>query len=101
MKKVALTAEEKRELLQAIEELRQEAADIYTEVEVGNILIYVSGYVEIEGYIDDAYFGGTGEKVITSREVSRLEIHAYDENGDEVKLDTEIEKEACKILEAA
>ena len=57
------------------------------EVEIDeNTVAEVSGWYEIDGYCEDDYFNGTGAWVTTYVRVSveACEVHAYDDEGNEV-----------------
>ena len=60
------------------------------EVEIdANTVVEVSGWYEIAGYCEDDYFNGTGAWVTTYVRVSveACEVHAYDDEGEEVPND--------------
>ena len=54
-----------------------------------NTVVEVSGWYEIDGYREDDYFNGTGAWVTTYVRVSveACEVHAYDDEGEEVPND--------------
>lgn len=73
------------------------------EVEAGDVVILVDGGYEIEGYLDNDYYTGTGAYVTTFAAVCIESLQAYNEDGEEVDIDcnlSEIEQYVKDALAA-
>ena len=57
------------------------------ELEMDNVLVYIDGSFEIDGYCEDDYFNGTGAWVTTYVSICIDSIEAYDEDGEKVGID--------------
>lgn len=97
MKTIELTNEQRRKVVDALVDVRDEET-FEIEIEVGDTLtVEASGRIETEGYREDDYFNGTGAWVETYRSAS-VELTAYDDDGDEYRVDTITERAAEKCL---
>lgn len=65
--------------------------DIDTELD-GNMSARVCGWIETESHQEDDYYNGTGDRVTTYASVciSSLELHVYDDDGDEAPCTLEV-----------
>lgn len=66
------------------------------EVELGdNTWANICVNIETESYQEDDYYSGTGAWVTTyaSVAISSLELHAYDDNGDEIPCALEVHED--------
>ena len=63
------------------------------EVELGNnVFAYVCGNIKTDSYQENDYYNGTGAWVTTyaSVVISDLELHAYNDDGDEILCTLEV-----------
>lgn len=103
MKKITLSEAQKNEIMSRLADIHDENGRFDIEIELDEITVKAKGEVELDGYIEDdyhcGYMNGTGAWVETYRSAT-VEITAFDEDG-EVEIDTEIEDEIYKYLNAA
>lgn len=80
------------------EAILEDCCDGYFEIEIElgrNTFAQVCGHVETDSYQEDDYYSGTGAWVTTyaSVAISSLELHAYDDNGDEIPCALEVHED--------
>ena len=60
------------------------------EVEVNNMVVFINGCFEIDGYCERDYNNGTGAWVFTGVAVNIESINAYNKNGEAVDFDCDL-----------
>jgi hypothetical protein len=67
---------------------------ICTEIEVGNNLVEVKGYIRTYGYTEDDYFDGTGYRVTTSADINlSFDVRSFDDDGNEIESQVDIDED--------
>ena len=97
MARVELNEEQRESIKSALQSAHDDGGNFNVDVEIGEYIATVSGWVELDGYVEDDYFNGTGAWVETNREVS-VEITITDEDGKEYKADRDTEYEIYNYL---
>ncbi len=94
MKRIELTDEQREEIKSALQDVHDNSGNFCIEVELGDYIATVSGWVELDGYTEDdyhcGYMNGTGAWVETYRDAS-VSIKLTDEDGNEYAVDKETE----------
>lgn len=91
MRRIELTEEQREEIKSALQEVHDESGNFFIEVELGDYIATVSGWVELDGYTEDDYFNGTGAWIETHRDADVHIITLTDEDGNEYEVDKETE----------
>lgn len=97
MARIELNEEQRESIKAALQSAHDDGGNFNVDVEIGEYIATVSGWVELDGYVEDDYFNGTGALIETSREVS-VEITITDEDGKEYKADRDTEYEIYNYL---
>ena len=100
MKRIELTEEQREEIKSALQDVHDESGNFCIEVELGNYIATVSGWIELDGYTDDDYFNGTGAWIETYRDASVHIITLTDEDGKEYAADRDSEYEIENYLKS-
>lgn len=68
------------------------------EIECGDVFVTAEVYCHVDGYTEDDYYDGTGAYVVTDVNVGidNVEIHAYDDDGEEKLQDIELDTMAIE-----
>lgn len=98
MRRIELTDEQREGIKSALQDVHDESGNFCIEVELGDYIATVSGWVELNGYPDDDYFDGTGAWIETYRDASVHNITLTDEDGNEYAADRESENEIYNYL---
>lgn len=100
MRRIELTDEQRDEIKSALQEVHDNSGNFCIEVDIGDYIATISGWVELGGYTDDDYFNGTGAWIETYRDASVHNISLTDEDGKEYAADRDSENEIYNYLKA-
>jgi hypothetical protein len=67
MKKITLSEAQKREIMSKLAEVHNTTGKFGVQIDMDNYTFIIDGWVEIDGYVEDDYFNGTGAFVETYR----------------------------------
>jgi len=81
MRQIELTREQREQVMNALAKVHDREGDFDIDIDLGDLMVNASGYIDIDGYVEDDYMNGTGAWVETFRYAS-VEIYAYDEEGE-------------------
>lgn len=98
MRRIELTEDQRDEIKSALQDVHDNSGNFCIEVDLGDYIATVSGWVELGGYTDDDYFNGTGAWIETYRDASVHIITLTDEDGNEYAADRETENEIYNYL---
>lgn len=100
MRTIELSKEQREKVINALAAVHDENGRFDIDIELDDALtLNAKGWLELDGYLEDDYYNGTGAYIETHRSAS-VEVKAFDEDG-EVEIDIEIENEIYKYLNAA
>lgn len=101
MKRVELSEEQREAIKSELQNIRDESGNFNIDVDLDEYVATVSGWIEIDGYVEDdfhcGYMNGTGAWIETHREVS-VSIKLTDEDGNEYAADLDAENEVYNYL---
>ena len=101
MKKVQLTDEQTETIKNELREIHDVGGNFDIDVELDDLTVNVSGWIELDGYTEDdyhcGYMNGTGAWVETHRDAS-VTIKVIDEYGNEHQVDRQTENEIYNYL---
>lgn len=102
MRRIELTDEQREEIKSALQEVHDNSGNFCIEVDLGDYIATVSGWVELGGYTEDdyhcGYMNGTGAWIETYRDADVHIITLTDQDGNEYAADRESENEIYNYL---
>ena len=106
MRTIELTQAQVDTIISKLAEVHDSSDNFSVEIDVDDELtVTAEGFVEIDGYVEDDYYNGTGAFVETYRNASvTLTGWTYNQATDddeEVAIGSESEKKVCDYLNAA
>ena len=105
MKTIILTDAQRTALMDALAEVRDTNGRFALEVEADGLTIEATGYVTLDGYVEDNYYNGTGAWIETYREADVVLAgwlyNEVTEDSDEVAIDKDTIRQADRFLNAA
>lgn len=103
MKKIELTTEQRKKLIDALVDVHDENGAFDIDVEFDDIIVNATGHIELDGYCEDDYYDGTGAWIETYRSawVELKAIVYTDDDETTCGVDASTEREVEDYLNAA
>lgn len=101
MRTIELSKEQREKVINALAAVHDENGRFDIDIELDDALtLNAKGWLELDGYLEDDYYNGTGAYIETHRSAS-VTLTAYDEEGEQIGLDSESYNIIHKYLNAA
>ena len=101
MRTIELSKEQREKVINALATVHDENGRFDINIELDDALtLNAKGWLELDGYLEDDYYNGTGAYIETYRSAS-VTLTAYNEEGEQIGLDGESYDIIHKYLNAA
>ena len=101
MRTIELSKEQREKVINALAAVHDENGRFDIDIELDDALtLNAKGWLELDGYLEDDYYNGTGAYIATHRSAS-VTLTAYNEEGEQIGLDSESYNIIHKYLNAA